>query len=107
VSILSWKSVELQVALPRTQDAGKLQEQLSRQNQRYQESLAANQLKQAEIKKQQVNDLKESNKAEIKDEHREEKDEPSEHNQNQKNENQKSKEALNHPFLGSKIDYSG
>ena len=32
------KSVELQVAIPRTQDAGKMQEQLSRQGQQFQET---------------------------------------------------------------------
>lgn len=104
---MSWKSIELQVALPRTQDAGQLQEQLSRNNQRFQESLAANQLKQADIKRQQVNDLKESNKAEIKEEDQEEDQSSKSDQHNQKNSKEKTKKTVRHPYLGSNIDFSG
>ena len=38
------KSIELQVALPRSQDAGKMQEQMMRQGQQFQETLTEQQL---------------------------------------------------------------
>ena len=37
---MGWKAVELQVALPRTQDVGKLQEQLQQRAQETQDRLA-------------------------------------------------------------------
>jgi len=103
---MSWKSVELQVALPRTQDAGKLQELQTKHHQRFQESLAENQIKQAEIKMRQVNDLKESNQAEINDDDSDER----KHSQNQQNKEgkkEKQEDTIDHPYLGNMIDYSG
>jgi len=52
---LSWKSIDMQVALPRVQDAGKLQEQMMKQNQHFQETLAQSQLQLEEEKKRRVN----------------------------------------------------
>ncbi|MFA1820649.1 hypothetical protein ACDX78_10770 [Virgibacillus oceani] len=43
MSLLGWKSIKMQVAFPRTQDAGKLQEQIGKQHQHFQESFTANQ----------------------------------------------------------------
>lgn len=107
VSIVSWKSVEMQVALPRTQEAGKLQDELSRHNQRFQESLAAQQLKQEDIKRQQVNDLQESAKAEIKDEQKEESESSFSKKQLKSTEKKEKVEPVEHPYLGNQIDYSG
>jgi len=54
---VSWKAVDMQVALPRTQDASQLQEQRSKQHQRFQESLAHTQLKQEVINRKPVNSM--------------------------------------------------
>lgn len=54
---MSWKAVDMQVALPRTQDASQLQEQRSKQHQRFQESLAHTQLKQEVINRKPVNSM--------------------------------------------------
>lgn len=50
VSLLSLKSIELQVALPHSQDAGKIQDQMSKEGQRFQESLTQSQI-QEDLKK--------------------------------------------------------
>lgn len=52
---MSLKLVELQVALPRTQDLGKLQEQLQQRGQLVQDNLASAQQKEDIEKKNQVN----------------------------------------------------
>ncbi|GGA62803.1 hypothetical protein [Ornithinibacillus halotolerans] len=54
---MSWKSVEMQVALPRSQDAGKLQELHNKQNQHFQEALAQSQLIQEKDKRRKVQDF--------------------------------------------------
>jgi hypothetical protein len=56
---MSWKSVELQVALPRTQDAGKLQDQMHKSNQHFQEALAQSQLIQENQKRKKVQEFEE------------------------------------------------
>ena len=105
MSTLSWKSIELQVAIPRTQDAGRLQEN-DKSHQRFQESLAMTQMKQEELKKRQVNHLKESTQSNIRDENLNEKDHPH-HKQEPKKEIEKNDETIVHPYLGRKIDYTG
>src|SRR5699024_6241966 len=100
----SWKSVEMQVALPRTQDAGKLQEQMSKQNQRFQESLAHNQLRQEQLKRKRVNKYEkvEDLKVTEDEKHSSDSDQTEEDKQTKPE-----KETIEHPYLGSKIDFSG
>lgn len=96
----------MQVALPRTQDAGKLQEQMSKQNQRFQESLAQSQLQEERLKRTQVNESEETIKSEWRDE--DEKEEPSEGETDSENSKKGSKQEMtNHPYLGNNIDFSG
>ncbi len=52
---MSLKLIELQVALPRTQDLGKIQEQLQQKGQLVQDHLASAQQKEDIEKKKQVN----------------------------------------------------
>lgn len=104
---MSWKSVELQVALPRAQDAGKQQEQMSKQNQRFQESLAQNQVKMEERKRTQVNKFDALTKSAIQDEAEKENSQSSaDDGQNDSNDTEK-EETSTHPYLGSQIDYKG
>lgn len=53
---MSWKAVEMQVALPRVQDASKIQEQIQQRGQFIQDTLAAKQLIQDELRRKNVNE---------------------------------------------------
>lgn len=101
---MSWKSVEMQVALPRTQDAGKLQEQMSKQNDRFQESLAQSQLREQQLKRKRVNEFEKIKDKKLLDD--EEKSKGSD-DDNEKTNDEHTKQDTNHPFLGNKIDFSG
>ncbi|WP_096269864.1 hypothetical protein [Paucisalibacillus globulus] len=95
---MSWKSVEMQVALPRTMDAGKLQEQSLKQNQHFQEALAQTQLIQENIKRKRVQDS---------DEVMLQKDSQNQKNEEkylQKKQTSEAVENINHPFLGNNFD---
>lgn len=98
---MSWKSIEMQVALPRTQDAGKLQEQMLKQNQHFQESLAQSQLKEANEKRKRVQEFE---RIKIKDE---DQDNPDSENQQRDSEDDRNDKSVEHPYLGKKIDFSG
>ncbi len=101
---MSWKSIEMQVALPRTQDAGKLQEQMLKQNQHFQESLAQSQMKEAEQKRKRVQEFESINDVKIKDEDR---DNPSSEDQQSGARDHNNEESIEHPYLGKRIDFSG
>lgn len=100
---MSWKAVDMQVALPRTQDASQLQEQRSKQHQRFQESLAHTQLKQEVINRKQVNSYERTKGKQnnSKDRHRKRQ---SKHKHREKESTQQ--EDSEHPYLGTKIDFS-
>ncbi|WP_188454363.1 hypothetical protein [Virgibacillus oceani] len=100
---MSWKSIEMQVALPRTQDAGKLQEQMLKHGQHIQESIAESQLKQEEQKRKRVNEFEQINDVNNRRE-RGNSDHPQRDNQ-QKSEQEE--QMIEHPYLGNKIDFSG
>lgn len=102
------KSIELQVAIPRSQDAGKMQEQLSRQGQQFQETLTQQQLSEEVIKRQRTNRQEEVLKRDVdKDEEKAKKREQNKHEAKNKLEKQKRLQEIKHPYLGSKIDWSG
>lgn len=96
----------MQVALPRTQDAGQLQEQMSKQHQRFQESLAHQQLKQELLKRRQVREFERTTGRKIKEEDKE-RSSTKDSQQEQGNENEREEEQhVEHPYLGQKIDLS-
>lgn len=105
---MSWKSVEMQVALPRTQDAGKMQEQMSKQQQRFQETLAQHQLREDIIKRRKVQEYEEVKEQKIdpdKEQENQSSQDPNDEGQrNEKNAQEQS--SINHPYLGQRIDYS-
>ncbi|QDP40201.1 hypothetical protein [Radiobacillus deserti] len=99
---MSWKSVELQVALPRTQDVGKMQEQMQQRNQVLQESLAQSQSVAEEMKRKKVNDFEQKDKVNLKNQsHSHTKEENSEHHMEEQT------PAVDHPYLGRRIDFNG
>ena len=106
MNLVSWKSIELQVALPRVQDAGKEQDLMSKQNQRFQETLSQSQLQEEIQKRKQVNKFDPLKKTDLTEQEKEEEERKQENNkQKQKSEN--TEEELKHPYLGSNIDFSG
>ncbi|MEN1966849.1 hypothetical protein WMZ97_02125 [Lentibacillus sp. N15] len=93
---MSWKSVEMQVALPRTVDAGKIQEQMHKQPQHVQESAAVIGQKQIDQKRKQVNKFEKSGKSKRYADPSETKPMDSQHTKDE-----------DHPYLGTNIDFSG
>lgn len=105
MNLVSWKSVELQVALPRVQEAGKEQDLMSKQNQRFQETLTQSQLQEEIQKRTQVNKFDRLQKSKLTDQD-EDKDN-GEENEHKKRKKEKMEENIKHPYLGSNIDFSG
>ncbi|WP_158737716.1 hypothetical protein [Alteribacillus sp. YIM 98480] len=104
---MSWKAVELQVAIPRTQDAGKIQEQLQQRSQAAQDRMAAVQEKEHKKERTQVTNKQETNKNHFE----KQKDGETSRESCFTGENRKAKkeenETIDHPYKGKKIDYTG
>lgn len=100
---LSWKSVELQVALPQTQELGKLQDEMSKNNQRLQEALATSQLREERLKRKQVKETNETTQEKLK----QDKEEKELMQSRLKKRNKNQKKQLKHPYLVSKFDFNG
>jgi len=105
VNLVSWKSIELQVALPRVQEAGKEQDLMSKQNQRFQETLTQSQLQEEIQKRSQVNKFESLQKSKLTDQ--DEDKEKHEEKKQQRRKKKKIEEDIKHPYLGSNIDFSG
>lgn len=103
---MSFKSIELQVAIPRSQDAGKMQEQMMRQGQQFQETLTQKQLREELINRGKVNEYEDVEKRTISDEDERNRQEQEEKQQQNKNKDEK-EDLIDHPYLGTKIDFSG
>lgn len=103
---MSLKSIEMQVALPRTMEAGKIQEQLQQRGQNINDF--ATERTHKEEKQQRETVVKQEQKANVKLSQ----DDRNGHNkkdskQNKKNKNSKSADREKHPYKGNVIDYSG
>lgn len=102
---MSWRAVEMQIALPRTQDAGKIQEQLQQRGQFMQDVIANQLLAQDELKRKTVNDLKQ--KAELSNKKEEKHPTNSETSHDNTRKNAIESHAIEHPYLGKQIDFNG
>lgn len=99
---MSLKAVEMQVALPRTQNAGKSADHMQKQHQQFQDTLAQSQYKKEKLKRKQVQTYSEVRDPVIKKENKQnKKDQQS--SKEQQNKRQK-KSDTKHPYLGNKID---
>lgn len=103
---MSLKLVELQVALPRTHDLGKIQEQLQQKGQLVQDHLASAQQKEDIEKKKQVNKYDETTKNEL------QKDRQNSNGASDSKKRKKQKEEMHqaeahHPYKGNLIDIEG
>ncbi|MBY0120668.1 hypothetical protein [Bacillus sp. S/N-304-OC-R1] len=103
---MSLKSIEMQVALPRTLEVGKIQEQLQQRGQNINDFATERTHKEEKLQRETV--IKNEQKANVKlsqDERNGSSREDRENNQ--KKNNRKSAESERHPYKGSVIDYSG
>lgn len=104
---MSLKAIELQVALPRTYDAGKLQEQMQQKGQ-LTHDFAAREMKK-EVEKQEKTVVKKKQKDNVKLK----RDEKSGHYvgslalQDQESEEDETIISAKHPYKGNAIDFSG
>src|SRR5699024_441717 len=97
------KSIEMQVAIPRSQDAGKMQEHMERQGQQVQQTLTEEELKAEAAKRNKVNEYE---NVQISND-KEEKEEEQEKREMKAKKKKKNKESIDHPYLGNQIDFSG
>jgi hypothetical protein len=103
--MMSLKAIEMQIALPRTQDAGKIQEQIQQRGQHLQEHAAQSVTKEDELKRKTVLKNEQKNEAQLhkdgngKDQQR--------HQSEQKMKKQEKLVQQHHPYKGKMIDYSG
>ncbi|GIN61553.1 hypothetical protein J27TS8_15460 [Robertmurraya siralis] len=103
---MSLKAIEMQVALPRTHDAGKLLEQMQQRGQ-LQHDLASESVKREEEKKK--NSVIKQEQKDItrfqKERHHEEQSQSQQHGSNKGKQKHHPKEQ--HPYKGTRVDYSG
>ncbi|HLR72132.1 MAG TPA: hypothetical protein VK085_11980 [Pseudogracilibacillus sp.] len=97
------KSIELQVAIPRSQDAGKMQEQLMRQGQQFQETLTQQELKEEVLNRGKINEYEH---VQHNNEKEDSKDQQQGDKRNKSDKKRKSERTINHPYLGNTIDFS-
>lgn len=102
---VSFKSVELQVAIPRSQDAGKMQEQMMKQGEKFQETLTEQQLQQQLANQKRVNPYTSVEKQVIKEEEKREKERREKEAKEKKQQKQKAVYS-DHPYLGNRVDFS-
>ena len=100
---MSWKAVEMQIALPRTQDAGRIQGQNEQRGHAMQEAIAQMQLQSEEIKRRSVADLEKGYK--LKKEAREAlKSAPDLEAIKKQLNHTEAQKRVTHPYLGRRID---
>ncbi|MDQ0214275.1 sRNA-binding protein [Oikeobacillus pervagus] len=103
---MSLKSVEMQIALPRTHEAGKISNQQQQQGQLLQEHAAENTEKQLERKRKMVHQSEQKEELHLKERQSKEHSPVERQHQNQKNKKKRQKESK-HPYKGKQIDISG
>lgn len=102
---MSLKAIEMQIALPRMQDASKLQEQLQQRGQQQNEVAANTVAKEVEKNRISVNKHEQKEQVRLKD-HQRDKNDNQQGKRNRKNkESQPVKEV--HPYKGNFFDFSG
>lgn len=102
---MSFKSIEMQIAIPRTTDASRMQDQMMKQGQQFQDTLTQKQLREDMIRRQTVNETDEIEKGAIRDE--DEANNPDNNEQDEADKHQEKNKSIDHPYLGTKIDFSG
>ncbi|WP_058307789.1 hypothetical protein [Gracilibacillus massiliensis] len=101
---MSWKAVEMQVALPRTQDAGKIQDQMQQQGRIDQNQLAQTLAKDELRKRKQVLEQEASEK--LKNDKKKSGFKEQETSRFTAKTNQQHQQ-YKHPYLGNRVDFNG
>ncbi|GGG22007.1 hypothetical protein GCM10007425_15580 [Lysinibacillus alkalisoli] len=104
---MSLKGVELQIAIPKTFDAGKMADQAQQQN--HVNQMHANDALKKELERQQkiVNTSEEMDAINDEDENGSQYEGDSQKRKIQEAKAQKEKQPNNHPFKGNFVDFSG
>lgn len=89
---MSLKNIEMQVALPRTHDAGKVQHEMNQQSNIVQSHLAEEANRKEALKRKKVNELNKKEKAHFQKENE------------SRNQKQKGKKPAKHPYKGNRFD---
>lgn len=103
---MSLKAIEMQVALPRTHDAGKIQEQLQQRGQHLQEHAAQSVTKEDELKRKTVIKNNQKQEARLNKENGDSNQKQEQGKQDKQDKNDKPVQQ-HHPYKGKVIDYSG
>ena len=101
---MSLKSIELQVAIPKAQEASKLQEQMNRQGQQFQEKVSEEQLREEQLKRKQINKQEDVEKRGVTDEKNENSHANKIKAKKHKHKEQVQLEKTQHPYIGKRID---
>ena len=104
---MSLKAIELQVAIPRTQDAGKLQEQLQQKSQIGHDLAAREMQKEAEKQEKAVTKNERKDKLRFKDTPSERQGQSEPENRKEKEGKERDMHAGRHPYKGTAIDFTG
>lgn len=105
---MSLKAVEMQVALPRTMEAGKIQEQLQQRGQNLNDAAAERTLKEEMQKRTTVIKQEQKSNVKLSQEERGNKNNSREHTSKEEEKgNNEIEKKEKHPYKGSVIDYSG
>lgn len=101
---MSLKSIEMQIALPRTHDAGKLQEQMQQRGQLLQDFASESVKKEDEKKMRSVMKQEKQEAARF---HKDGKGREQAEQQGAKKEKKHKQQTEPHPYKGTRVDFSG
>lgn len=106
---MSLKAIEMQVSIPRTPIAGKIQDQLQQRGQVVQDHIGMQQNKEDEKNRKQVLEATETEKNRLSnDDESNSGNNPKHNNQNKQPKQGKQEfESAKHPFKGNFVDFSG
>jgi hypothetical protein len=104
--MMSLKAIEMQIALPRTHDAGKIQEQLQQRGQHLQEHAAQSVTKEDDLKRKTVVKNNQKQEARLNQEGSSSGKQQQNGRKDPKDKNDQPDQP-HHPYKGKVIDYSG
>ncbi|MDV2580628.1 hypothetical protein [Alkalibacillus haloalkaliphilus] len=103
---MSWKAVEMQVALPRTQDASQLQDQLQQRGQLMQDQITHEQLRELERKRKAVLESEQTEQIDNEEDSRKHEAEAKANGDNQTESKDQRRTSIPHPYLGHRVDFT-
>lgn len=101
---MSVRPIEVQGSFPQSQKTGKIQEQMQQRGQVSQDVLTQQQKEAEKLKRRQVNESADSEKARL---HQDEQKEQQGRHHHQKEDKEKEEIQAEHPYKGKFVDFSG